>query len=104
MQAGKLSSTITIQLQTETVTASGGVVKTWADLDTVRAEVVQQTATEFLTGYGEAEDGTIIFRVRFRPGITTADRVSYAGRVYDLKEIKEIGRRRGLELRGVSTA
>lgn len=104
MQAGKLSSTITIQRQTETVTASGGVVKTWADLATVRAEIVQQTATEFLAGYGEAEDGTIIFRVRFRPGITTADRVSYAGRVYDLKEIKEIGRKRGLELRGVSTA
>jgi SPP1 family predicted phage head-tail adaptor len=104
MQAGKLSSTITIQRQAETVLASGNVTKSWTDHATMRAEVVQQSATEYLTGYGEAEDGTIIFRVRYRPGITTADRVSYAGRVYDLKEIKELGRRRGLELRGVSTA
>eukprot|EP01035_Chromulina_nebulosa_P036820 gene36820-49660_t len=88
--------------ETETVGASGSVLKTWATVATVRAEVVQQTATEFLTGYGEAEDGSIIFRIRYRPGITTADRVSYSGEVFDLKEITEIGRRRGLELRGPS--
>ena len=103
MQAGKLTASIVLQRETETISASGSVAKIWADLTTIRAELVQQTATEFLTGYGEAEDGTIIFRVRHRPGITTADRVSYAGKVYDLKEITEIGRRRGLELRGVST-
>ncbi len=104
MQAGKLSRKIKIQRATETVTPSGHAVKTWADLHSIRAEVVQQSASEFLTGYGEAEDGTIIFRVRYRPGIVTSDRVLYDGRPYDLKEIKEIGRRRALELRGVSTA
>lgn len=104
MQAGKLNRTIILQREIETVRPSGAVVKTWTALATVRAEVVQQSATEFLTGYGEAEDGSVIFRVRYRPGITTADRVSYAGRVYDLKEITEIGRRCGLELRGVSTS
>ena len=30
--------------------------------------------------------------------------VAYAGVVYDLREIKEIGRRRGLELRAVATS
>jgi SPP1 family predicted phage head-tail adaptor len=102
MRAGKLDKSITIQRQSETVNAAGSVLKTWADLATMRSEIVQQTATEFLTGYGTAENGTIIFRIRYQPGITTADRVSYAGSVYEIEEIKEIGRRRSLELRGVS--
>jgi SPP1 family predicted phage head-tail adaptor len=104
MQAGKLSRKIKIQRATETVSPSGSASKAWADLYAIRAEIVQQSSSEYLTGYGEADDGTIIFRVRFRPGVTTDDRVLYDGRPYDLKEIKEIGRRRGLELRGVSTA
>ena len=103
MQAGQLTTIITLHRETETISASGSVAKTWANLATIRAEIVQQTATEFLTGYGTAEDRSMIFRVRYRPGITTADRVSYAGKVYNLKDITEIGRRRGLELRGVST-
>lgn len=104
MQAGKLAHKITLQRETETIAATGSPVKVWTTIGTVRAEVVQMTSTEFLTGYGQAENGTIIFRIRYRPGITTADRVRYAGQVYDLKEVTEIGRKRGLELRGVSTA
>lgn len=104
MRAGKLDRSINIERETETVTPSGSVRKEWQAIATMRAEIVQQSAAEFLTGYGEAENGTIIFRVRYYPGITTADRVSYDGAAYNLKEIKEIGRRRGLELRGVAVS
>ena len=101
--AGKLDRKITLQRITETVTATGAVSTTWADIATVRAEVVQTVAAEGFTDYGTAEDGTVIFRLRYRPGITTADRVIYEGRTFDLKEVVEIGRRAGLELKGVST-
>jgi hypothetical protein len=47
-----------------------------------------------------AETGTVIFGVGYRPGVTTADRVTYDGTPYGLKEIKELGRRDALELRG----
>lgn len=104
MRAGKLDRTITIERQTETVAASGSVSNGWTAIATVRAEIVQQSANEFLSGFGETENSTIIFRVRYLPGITTADRVTYNGKPYDLEEIKEIGRRRGLELRAVSTS
>lgn len=104
MRAGKLDRTIAIERQVETVKPSGAVASTWTNIDTVRAEIVQQSATEFLTGFGEAESGSIVFRIRFLPGITTADRVTYAGTAYDLKEVTEIGRRRGLELRAVATS
>jgi len=103
MRAGKLDRTITIQRPTETKNGPH-VVTAWTNIATVRAEIVTQTASEFLTGFGEAESGTIIFRVRFVAGITTADRITYAGTAYDLKEIVEIGRRSGLELRAVATS
>lgn len=100
LNIGQLDRRIIIERETETVTPSGSVVKAWAPIATVWAEVLQQTASEFFTGYGEAETGTVIFRVRYRPGITTADRVSYDGTPYGIKEIKELGRRDALELRG----
>ncbi|MGB6119573.1 MAG: phage head closure protein [Mesorhizobium sp.] len=101
MRAGKLDRTITIQRPTETKSGPH-VVTTWTNIATLRGEIVQQSAAEFLTGFGEAENGTVIFRVRYVAGVTTADRISYAGTTYDLKEIVEIGRRRGLELRAVA--
>jgi SPP1 family predicted phage head-tail adaptor len=104
VRAGKLDRTIALERLAKTVKRSGDVITTWTNIDTVRAEIVQQSATEFLTGYGEAENGSVIFRIRYLSGITTADRVTYDGKPYDLKEIKDIGRRRGLELRAVATS
>ncbi|MDO5757250.1 MAG: phage head closure protein [Rhodobacterales bacterium] len=99
IRSGKLDRLITLERKTETVSAPGAVSKTWAGITTVRAELVQQSADEYLRGYGEAEHGTLVFRIRYLPGITTADRVSYQGAAYDLDQIAELGRKRGLELR-----
>ncbi|MFK4256452.1 phage head closure protein [Agrobacterium tumefaciens] len=100
LNIGNMDRRITIERKTESTKPSGDVSNGWTPVATVWAEVLQQSASEFFTGYGEAETGTLIFRVRFRPGITTADRVTYHGVAYGLKEIKEIGRRDALELRG----
>lgn len=104
MRAGKLDRQINIERFTELKTPSGGSIKEWASIAVVRAELVQQSATEFLTGFGEAESGTAIFKIRYLPDITTADRVVCGSVKYNLKEIKEIGRRRGMELRVVATS
>ncbi len=100
INAGKMDRRITIDRQTETVKPSGDVSKVWTPIAVVWAEIIQQSATEFFTGFGEAETGSIIFRTRYHPGITTADRVTYNGSAYGLKEIKELGRYEALELRG----
>lgn len=104
MRAGKLDRIITIERKTETLSETRMPVATWNAVATVRAEIVAASAVEFLTGFGEAESGTIVFRIRYLADITTADRVSYAGKIHDLKDITEIGRRRGLELRAVSVS
>ena len=65
----------------------------------MRAQLVQQSTEEFVRNYGDDAKTSIIFRTRFIAGITTADRVSYDGNAYDIRELKEIGRRDGLEIR-----
>lgn len=102
MRAGKLTKTITLQRATTSVDANGTPVQTWADLASVRAELVQSTAQEFMRGWGTSTEAATIFRIRFLEGLSPADRVTYASVAYDLKEIKELGRREGLELRCVA--
>ena len=62
--------------------------------------------TEFLRTGGEAEKTAIVFRIRWLPAVTidTNDRITFAGQHYDLVDIKEIGRKRGLELRAEKVA
>ncbi|WP_424976811.1 phage head closure protein [Leisingera sp. S232] len=99
IRAGKLDRQITITREVETVAASGAVSKVWTPVATVRAELIQRSADEYLTGFGEAASGNAVFRIRYLPGIITADRVTCDGLSYDIDEIVELGRKRGLELR-----
>jgi SPP1 family predicted phage head-tail adaptor len=100
MRAGSLDRVITIQRFTSTVDDYGGVVETWADVATIRAQLVQASTDEYIAaGLGAQDKAVMIFRIRWMDGITNADRVSYNGGFFNLKEIKEIGRREGLELR-----
>jgi head-tail adaptor len=79
------------------------VSKTWSNLITVRAEVREPTTDEITLSFGEAARQTVVFLVRWHTSpITTGDRILYAGRTYDLKEIVEIGRRKGWQLRAVA--
>lgn len=103
MEAGKLTRSVIFERQIETVTASGAVSKSWQPLLTVRAEVRELRAEEIALGYGSAERETLVFVVRWHPTpITTEDRVIYAGRAYDLRQIVEIGRRDGWKLVAVA--
>ncbi|MGP2493509.1 phage head closure protein [Mesorhizobium sp. PUT5] len=99
MRAGKLDRTITIQSFTSTVDDYGTPVKAWTDVATVRAEVVQASTEEFIRGWGASDETVIIFRIRWLDGLSNADRCCHHGNTFNIKEIKEIGRRKGLELR-----
>jgi SPP1 family predicted phage head-tail adaptor len=101
MRAGKLDKVITFQRFTSTVDDFGTPVETWADIADLRAQVVQSSTEEFIRA-GAESDTVIIFRTRFLDGVTTADRIKYAHEAYfNIKELKEIGRRQGLEIRCV---
>lgn len=100
MRAGKLDRTITIQRGTNIVNEYGSPAFTWANLATLRAQVVQSSTEEFIEN-GAEEKTVVIFRTRFLAGVTAADRVHYLGGDFNIRELKEIGRREGLEIRCV---
>jgi len=103
MRAGKLEKTITIERVTTTVDDYGTPIEGWATFATVRTQVIQSSTEEFMKGWGASTEAATVFRIRHLDGITPADRVLYQGRAFDLKEIKELGRREGLDLRCVAT-
>jgi SPP1 family predicted phage head-tail adaptor len=99
MRSGKLDRTIIIQTAAAAVDEYGTPTVTWTDLATARAQLIQASTEEFLRGYGEIDALAVIFRTRWLDGVTAAHRVVYEGRNLNIREVKEIGRRRGLELR-----
>lgn len=100
MRAGKLDRTITIQASIRTgTTPAGAPIMTWTDFATVRAQIIEASTEEYQRAYGEGGNTAIIFRLRWLDGVTVEHRVSYDGKALNIRETKEIGRRRGLELR-----
>lgn len=104
IRSGKLQHPIELQRQTETVSASGRVTSTWTTYAQGRAELRQASISEYLSAFGEADAGNAVFLLRWVPGVTTADRILHAGKVWNIRAIAEIGRRRGLELRAVAAS
>lgn len=102
MRAGKLDRQITIERSTEALNDHGTSAETWTPIAAVRAQLVEASTEEFRRAYGTSSDTVTIFRIRFVDGVTLGDRVAYGEQHHNIKEIKEIGRRRGLELRTVS--
>lgn len=105
MRAGKLDNTI------EVVRPGGWVDDGYGNLEqgeevivaTLRAQVMQASTEEFIRAWGASSETAIIFRIRHVDGVLLSDKVRHDGRDLNLKEIKPIGRRRGLELRCVAS-
>ena len=104
MRAGKLDRTIAVSRFASAPDDFGTPVSTWTPVATLRAQVIQSSTEEFLTAQGANDETVVIFRTRWIDGITTADRVKYgSGPYFNIREVKEIGRRHGLELRCEAT-
>ncbi|NSL22842.1 phage head closure protein [Agrobacterium tumefaciens] len=98
MRAGKLDRAITIQSFTSVLNEYGTPVPTWTDVGTIRAQIITSNTEEFLTN-GASDESIIIFRTRYLPGVSNSSRVLYDGGEFNVREVKELARRKGLELR-----
>lgn len=99
MRAGRLDRTIILQRETETVSPAGTVTSTWTDFAILRAELVSNVFAEVARAYGDGEGADLVLRIRHYHGLTTKDRLVYAGQPYGINAIVELGRRRAMELR-----
>lgn len=104
MRAGKLDRMITIEKSEERSDKYGGIEFVWTKYANLRAQIVQASTEEFIRAYGASDEAVIIFRTRYMQGVENKDRIIYSGEQFNIKEIKEIGRRDGLEIRCVRLA
>jgi SPP1 family predicted phage head-tail adaptor len=106
MRAGKLDRIINIEVATTSQDpGTGETIETWGAFATgLRAQIVQSSTEEYFRASGEGAASTIVFRTRFIAGVTNLHRIVYEGRNFDIEEVKELGRARGLELRAKAPA
>ncbi|HEV7335552.1 MAG TPA: phage head closure protein [Bosea sp. (in: a-proteobacteria)] len=98
ISSGKLDRTIRIERAHSVIGAAGRESVAWTTVATVRAELLQADAVEVPGSHGIASTDSLAFRLRYLAGITPADRVVFDDRSFNIRTVKEIGRRRALEL------
>jgi hypothetical protein len=64
----------------------------------LKAALLENHSNDTMQAWGAASDTTLIFRTWFISWVKAGDLVRYQGREFIVKEIKELGRRRGIEL------
>jgi SPP1 family predicted phage head-tail adaptor len=97
VRAGKLSKRITIQSKATGKGASGGVVGSWSIVTwpgvpdgRIWAGVTPLSGNErrSTSHGGEVAEARTEFVIRYRDGITEAMRVSYNGKFYNIRHVK----------------
>ena len=98
MRSGRLDRRITLQRKTVVANSYGEPIETWVDLATVWAEYLPTGGVERYAATQMVAEADTRWRIRYRADLTPIDRLSYAGRIYDVTGVVEIGRREGLEI------
>ena len=90
MKAGQMNRQITIQSPSQTIDAYGGPVFSWSDVATVWAKVHPLRGRELIAAQAAQNETTVKFYIRYRPGITSAKRVLYDGKIYDIIAVIDV--------------
>jgi len=101
MKAGELDRRIMIEEKTVTNSDSGEEIITWLPLVTVWARKIEAKGAERFSGQELFGAAVKTFQIRwslYASTITTKHRLLFDGRTYDITDVREIGRREGLEI------
>ncbi|RAH97615.1 head-tail adaptor protein [Acuticoccus sediminis] len=97
--SGQLDKIIEIKALTQAQDEYGAISESWATFATVHAQRLETRTSDFLRASGEGSETVAAFRIRWRPDVSVADRLSCNGDNFEIIEVVELGRRRALELR-----
>ena len=87
MNAGQLDQRVTVERLTEGVDEIGQSITTWAPVLSAWAAVEPLTGREYIAAAAVQSEVSTRVRMRYRPGITTADRVTHEGRLYNVVSV-----------------
>ena len=99
IRAGDLDRTIVIMRETVTLDAHRAKVSTWTPLVTLRAKAMEASLMDALRTGGSSVEDSRTFLCRWTDGITTDDRVSYAGALFTIASVSELGRRVAMSIK-----
>ena len=101
MRAGDLDRSVIIQAVTVTQNAFGEPVETWVKIHaaaTIAAAIKPQRGGERFTSQQVVGKAITTFRIRHRTDVTVLNRIVYDGKTWDIHDVRELGRREGLEI------
>lgn len=101
MRAGLMDRVVTLQRVSTAPTDSGAVTETWADTVTLRAQLVSTAVEELNKSQGDVTNFAITIRTRWWHDFRLSDRLVYQNQIFNITQTKEIGRRRGIEIKAV---
>lgn len=87
MKAGDLDQRVKIERLVEGVDEIGQPVTDWLPIVSTWAAVEPLTGREYLAAAAIQSEVTTRVRLRYRPGITSADRVAHEGRIYGITSV-----------------
>lgn len=87
MRAGQLDQRVTVERLQQGQDELGQPVTTWAPLYTVWAAVEPLSGREYIAASAALSEVTTRIRLRYRPGITPADRVNHEGTLYGITSV-----------------
>ena len=84
MNAGLIDQRVTIERQVDTQDEYGQRLDQWLTIVTAWAAVEPLQGREYLAAVALVSEVSTRIRLRYRPGITSADRVNHNGRIYNI--------------------
>ena len=90
MRAGQLDQRIVIERLVEGYDELGQPINDWLPIVTTWAAVEPLVGREYLAAAALVSEVTARVRMRFRPGITAADRIVHDGKVYGITSVADV--------------
>lgn len=90
MKAGALDQRIVIERLVEGYDELGQPINDWLPIVTTWAAVEPLVGREYLAAAALVAEVTARIRMRYRPGITAADRVIHDGKVYGITSVADV--------------
>jgi SPP1 family predicted phage head-tail adaptor len=98
IQIGKMDKLITLESKTTAANAIGEMIETWSTLAEVWAEETPIGGSESFRANRPLSALTSKFSIWYRDDVGPKERINYAGRVWNISQVRELGRREALEI------
>jgi SPP1 family predicted phage head-tail adaptor len=91
MRAGELRHAVKVQRPHVTRDSYGAEVVSWVELGTFWCSAVPVSGREYFSASQVNSETTVRFRLRNLAGLTTGDRIQWAGKPHDVQAVLDVG-------------